>query len=639
MITLFRRFAKSKWAWALFAMLVVGLVVTGGSQMDVFRTLGSQNVIDAGDRSLSPAEFRTEFDRAVDRVVQQSAQAGQPVTREQLIEQGAPAQFLEQQTEDLGFLAWAWKVGIRPGHELIQRQLADFPGFVNQVTGAFDENQYRQTLAAQNFTPQTFERGLRDDEIKRHFGTAVVAGVRPPRLYSALLATENLATRDAHWFVVTPASIGEIPAPTDQQLTGLMDEDADRWQEPEARQGAMVLFTPDQPDEITEDRIRERFEFARSSLSQPERRTFVTFTTRDRAAADRVAAALRAGRTNEQAGQAGGTEPAVYNDSARSVLTDAAIAGLVFGMSPDQVSDPTQTAQGWTVAKLAAVAPGHEATLENSRDQIVQALREADLRQSIYDKVEAFEQARQQGKTLLEAAEQVGARTQELPAITREGVTEDGRRLPAPPQLLEALFTLSEGEDSDVIDAGQSQYFAVRLVSIKPAARLSLDDVRPIVTQQWRQREMARRLSARAEELAQRVRGGEDIAAVARSANLTLVTRQGLGRNQETFEALGQQAATTVLSQSRNVVFVASTQQGQLIGQVTAIHAPDTATAARMSADPRVSQGLTQAFAQDVLGSVSSAASSRVGARNDQARMRAALNIQDDASPAAPAEK
>ena len=38
----------------------------------------------------------------------------------------------------------------------------------------------------------------------------------------------------------------------------------------------------------------------------------------------------------------------------------------------------------------------------------------------------------------------------------------------APPQILQTAYTLSKGGESDVIDAGQGQYFVVRVDDITP---------------------------------------------------------------------------------------------------------------------------------------------------------------------------
>src|SRR5690606_34896157 len=366
MLTAFRSFAKSPWAIGLLVLLALGLMITGGTQLDVLANLGPKQVISAGDRSVSPAEFRTEMDRI--RQMQQE-QSGQAVTFEQLVGDGGElAQYLGQRSQQLGFLAWAWKAGVRPGKELVLRQIRQAPGFFDTVTGRFSEEQYRSVLAQNNATPEMFEEQLRDEVIQRHFGAALAGGVRLPRIYGAVFANQAMETRDGRWFTVTQAMAGTAPAPTEAQLTAFLNENADRLRMPELRAATVVLF--DNPADgaaaISEERIRERFEFRRDALSRPERRTFTTLTAPNRAAAD-----LRAGQSPDAVGQANNLHPARYADAPRSAVSDPAVAAAVFGMNEGQVSDPIEARVGFVVAQLTNVAPGEAATLDSVRDQVV----------------------------------------------------------------------------------------------------------------------------------------------------------------------------------------------------------------------------------------------------------------------------
>ena len=98
MLTAFRTFAKSKWAIGLLVLLGIGLVVTGGSQMDVLANLGPKHVVSAGDRNMSQAEFRAELDRIREQAQQQ---AGRALTFEELIGEGGLRQYLQQKSQQL----------------------------------------------------------------------------------------------------------------------------------------------------------------------------------------------------------------------------------------------------------------------------------------------------------------------------------------------------------------------------------------------------------------------------------------------------------------------------------------------------------------------------------------------------------
>ncbi len=644
MISVFRDFAKSKWAVALFVLLILSFAVVGGSQTDVFKSLGAQHVISAGERSVDANQFRTDFERIRANA---SEQEGRPLTLEDLVTANLHVRYLEAQTQRLGFLEWARRVGIRPDESLIIKRIREIPAFFNQVTGAFDQAQYEQTLAQQNFTPAQLEEEFRDAAVTEHFGSAVQAGIRSPRIFGALVAGRALELRDGRWFTVTQAMAGTTGAPTDAQLTAFMSENAAQLRRPEFRIASVVLFNDAvgaAPPPITEERIVERFNFRKDGLSTPERRTFTTLTVADRAAADRIAAALRAGQSPAAVAEANRIQPAEYAAQPQSAVPDPAIGTAVFGLTSGQVSAPIQGRVGFTVAKLVAVTPGAPATLEGVREAIVTELQDEDAKARVFSRVEAYEKARTDGKPLADAVREIGARIVQLPPFTQDGRLPDGQPMLRPPQILQTAWTLSKGGESDVIDAGQGQYFVLRLDDIQPAALPALADIREPLAQQWTLRENARRLTNKAEELAARVRGGEDIAAVAQSAGATLTNRTGVQQNAESQASLGDGILGGLFGQGRGQVFTGpASETAFVVGRVDAVRAPTAALAAPIADQirPRMAQELVNGAGESLVA----AASRRVKAENDPARAVEALGVTPPAAgattpvaPAAPAQ-
>ncbi len=633
MLSAIRAFAKSKWAIGLLVVMALALVVGGGSQMDVLANLGPKHVVSAGDRNLSQAEFRSEMDRIRDQAQQQ---AGRALDFEELIGEGGLRQYLEQKSQQFGFLNWAWKAGIRPGKELILRQIRQTPEFFDNVTGQFSEDQYQARLTEINVTPEMFEAQFRDQYSTQHYGSALGAGLRLPRIYGAILASQTLETRDGRWFTVTQAMAGTAGVPTDAQLTALMNQSADQLRLPESRTASVVLFDDAGPAAApTEARIEERFNFRRDALSLPEKRTFVTLTAPNRAAADRIAAALRAGQAPADVARANSIQPAEYVDTPRSALGDAAVAGAVFGLAANEVSAPVQAGVGFVVAKVTAIQPGRAATLADVREQVIQELRAEDARAAVYRRVEAYEKARQEGKTLDVAVREVGGRVIQIPPIREDGKLRNGQDItPAlPPQLIQTMWSLGQGAESEVVDMGQGQYFVVRLDAITPAALPPLAAIREPLARQWVLRENARLLAARASALATRVRGGEDLAAVAASVGATIQTGTGLSR--QSAEQNGQGVIAGVFGSARGEAFSQqNTDDTFVIGRTDRITAAVPALAAP------VAEQFRQRMAGDHLNAVGETAirtaAERSKARYDEALARLALGLPAEA-PAAPA--
>jgi peptidyl-prolyl cis-trans isomerase D len=635
MISLFRNFAKSKWAIGLFVMLILSFAVVGGTQTDVFGGLGPKHVISAGDRSVDATQFRADFERIRSNAQEQE---GRALTTEELVEAGVHTRYLEGQTQRLGFLAWAHKVGIRPSEELVLKRIREIPAFFNQITGQFDQAQYEQALAAQSVTPIQLEDEFRDTAVSEHFASAIQAGLRTPRIYGALIAGRALEVRDGRWFTVTQAMAGNAAAPTDVQLTAFLTENAAQLRRPEFRMASVIVFT-DAPGAtvpaIPEARIVERFNFRKDGLSTPERRTFTTLTAPDRAAADRIAAALRAGQSPAAVAEANRIQPAEYAAQPQSAVPDPTVGTAVFGLAAGQVSAPIQGRVGFTVAKLSAITPGAPATLEGVREAVVSELQDEDGKARIYARVEGYEKARQDGKTLLAAVAEVGARIVQLPPFTEDGRLPDGQPMQAPPQLVQNAFALTQGAESEVIDAGQGQYFVLRLDQIQPPALPSLADVRAPLSQQWTLRENARRLTAKAEELAARVRGGEDIAAVAASAGATLQARTGVLQNAETQTALGAGVLGGLFGQGRGQIFTGpASETAFVVGRVDAVRAASAAAAAPLADQirPRLAQDVVEAAGDQLVAAAARASK----AKNDPEAALTALGVTPPAAATAP---
>jgi len=626
MIANFRNFAKSPWAIAIIGLIAISFVVVG-TQADIFASLGPRDVIKAGDRSLTQQEFLADFDQVRENYQEQT---GAPVTVEDLVGQNIHIRYLEGKTQELGFQSWARRVGIRPGKELIVKQIRQIPAFFNQITGQFDEEAYRNVLQEANMTPADLEQDLRDQYVQNHFGASLYAAARVPRIYGAVIANGALERRDGRWFTVTQEMAGTAPAPTDAQLTTFMNENEAQLRRPETRVASVVLFDnpPGQAPEISEEAIVERFEFRKDSLSIPERRTFAVYPAANAEAAQRISTALKAGENP-------GVEPTPYSETPQSAVPDPAVGAAVFGLAQPGVSDPVQTRVGYAVVQVTAIQPGEPATLEGVREAIVQELQAEAATGAEFERVERYEAARNSGMSLEQAVEEVGARILTLPAFTEQGFRADGSQINAPPQIFETAWRLPEGGVSDVIDAGQGQYFVLRLDDIRPAAMPALDDVREILVREWTARENSRLLSAKAEELAARVRAGEDIAEVARSVGATLITRENTLQDQETQEAIGQGVLQGLFGQAKGQVFVQpASQTAFAVGVVDEIRASDVSTVAPIAerARPRITQDLVSGLGDSAIGW----AQVNSKARYDVGAARQALGLPEEA-PADPA--
>lgn len=635
MLTTTRRFAKSWVAYALLGLLILSLVIVGTIQ-DPLRDFGSTAVIRAGDREVSQPQFRGIVDRFN---TQRAEQTGQRFTMQELVDTGGHVQLMEQLAGEEGLFAWIWRAGIRPAEELVASRLRETQAFFDPVTGQFDEEAMARLLAENGMTPADYEADLRDQVAAEHYAAGVAAGMRMPRVYGALLAAYGGETRNGRWIVLSPADAGEIPDPTDAQLTALLNEVADQVRQPELRTVTLVRFTPSQAVddvEVSDAAIAERFEFQRETLGTAETRSFVTLTAANAQAAQGIVRRLRAGEDPAAVARALGIEPVAYADQPRSAVADSGVAQAAFSLQSGAVSDPVQGDLGLVVVKVTEVTAGQPAQLADHRADIEQALRLEAARVRVSELVERFVQLREGGMGLREAAEQAGGEVLTLPPFTQEGALPNGQPMGAPAIIYETAYSTAEGTDSDIIDAGNDEYFAMRVDEVTPARLPTVEEMRGDLTQYWRNRELGRRLQERGNAVAERIRGGEDIAAVARAEGLTLTTREGVGRQAGEGEgALGQGVLEGLFGQGRGQVFSGPADEAGnfVVGVVDRIAPPVAAVAGRQAEQARLPL-TAQAFQQEILPAIQAGARVEVDVRTYPDRAALALGVTPPAEGA-----
>lgn len=640
MLTTTRRFARSWVAYVLVGLLIVGLVVVGAFT-DPFRNLDfSSAVVRAGDREVSQPQFRAIVDRFNE---QRAQQTGQRFTMDELVEAGGHVQLMEQLAGEEGLFAWVWHAGIRPAHDLVLEQIRQQQAFFDPVTGRFDEAAMAQLLAENGMTPAEYEEDLTDQIAAEHYAAGVAAGMRLPRVYGALVAAYAGETRNGRWILLSPSDAGEIPNPTDEQLTALLNEVADQVRRPEFRTVTLVRFTPRQAMDgvtVSDEAIRDRFEFQRETLGTPETRSFVTLTASDAQAGQTIVRRLRAGEDPAAVARSLNIEPVTYADQPRSAVADSRVAQAAFGMQSGAVSDPVQGDLGLVVIKVTEVTAGQEARLEDHREAIEESLRLEQARVRVSDMVERFVQLREGGASLRDAAEQAGGDIVSPPPFTQEGAMPDGQPMGAPSVIYETAYSTAEGSDSDIIDAGNDEYFAIHVDEVQPAAMPSVDDLRGDLTQYWRNRELGRRLQERGNAIAERIRGGEDIAAVARAEGLTLTTREGVGRQPEEGDgALGQGVVEGLFGQGRGQVFSgpADAEGRFVVGVVDRISPPAAVVAGRQAEQARLPL-TAQAFQGEILPAIQAGARSQMDVRTYPDRASLALGVEPPAAEEAEAQ-
>lgn len=630
MLAAFRAFAKSWVAILLFAVLIIAFAVTGtGSFRDVLNRVNvSDAVIVAGSHTVGSADFKRAFDSQKAGLEQQYQQQ---ISLQDAVDHGLDRQILNQLAVREGLAAFLQKIGIRPSSKLVDAQIKTYPEFFNPVSGRFDQQQFRQILGQNNLTEAKFIQGLQDDIAQRHLLTAFGNGLAAPRAYAAMAAIYELESRDIAYFPVDASKVPPPPAPTDAELTGFIKQNAAQLTRPEYRQLTVVHFGPELvtgPVAIDPAKLQKLYDFRKDTLSTPETRSLVQIPARDAAAAQKIASALAQGQNPAAVAKSLGVEAITYDNKPQSVVADRRVAAAAFKMQAGQVA-PVQGDLGVSVVKVLAIQPGHAVTLEQARPALEAELRKDAVAEKVYALTQAYDDAHQKGGTLAEAAQKAGVPVMSVGPVSKQGADLQGRPAAGLNQkLLDTAFSLPAGGESDLVDLGGGQYFAVRVDKVIPPALPTLAEIKPQLTRYWMIREMGKRLEAKADELSARVKKGESLDAVAASlgakvVRIPAVDRRTAGQN----PALPQEVVGHAFAVKPGEAFTAQLSGAAFaVGKLEAVHAGDPAQLGQATEQTRLP--MTQTVSTEFIESAAFYARDRMKVKVDANRARAALGLE-----------
>jgi peptidyl-prolyl cis-trans isomerase D len=629
MLANIRAFAKSWVATILFAVLIVSFVIFGIGNRDTFRGRSSNAVIAAGDRQVSPAQFKRVFDNFRQRLEQQY---NQQITAEVAAENGVDRQVLQGMATQEAFAALLTKLGIVPSDKLVLSQIAKNPAFFDQVTGRFDKAAYAQILARNEVTPAMFEASMRDDMAQAQAGTAIVGGLRTPRAYAALAAIYGLESRNVGYFVVEPTSVPQPAEPTDAQLTSFMQENAARLMKPEFRQLTVVRFSPAQVSAslpVDEAEVKKRFDFRKDTLSTPETRVVIEVPAKDAASAAQAQQRITKGEDPAAVAKSLGVEAITYANKPQSAIPDKKVAVAAFATPVGQVAAVKGDLAPNAVIKVVAATPGKAVTLEQVRPAIEAEIRKDAAADKVYQLTQAYDDAHQGGATLPVAAQKAGVPTQTIGPVTKDGL--DLQHQPVQgltPKLMERAWALSSGGESELEEAGNGEYFAVRVDKIIPAAMPSLAEVRPVLADAWKKRELVNRMQARADELAARVRKGESLDAVAKSAGQSVVQVPAIDKqNARRDQSLSQDMLGKIFTSKPGDAFTAQFSRfAFVVGRLNAVSAGDPVTLARTA--EQIRPQMTQAYLKELGEAAITSGRRKVKVVVDANKARAAIGLE-----------
>jgi len=572
------RNAASTWIAKLLLVLLVASFAFWGISGQIFSDMG-RDVISAGRTSVSMLDYRLAYDRTLSVL---SQQLGTRITREQAVAFGVDNQVLSELASGAVLDEAAREIGLGLSQDRLAELTASDPAF-RGPDGRFDRQQFQFVLSQVGMRPEDYLKNREQVAIRQQIIEAVSDGMDAPQTFLRNLARYRGESRTIE-FVPLPRSLVEpIEEPSDEELASYFEENSENYAAPEYRKIAYVKLEPEDiadPESVTDEQVREYYEGRAERYTQPEKRTIeqIVFPTEEEATAARES--MRTGATFEDLVEMRdlSLEDAELGTFAKNELSDQALAEAAFALPEGGVSEVVEGTFGHVILRVTDVTPEQVTPMAEVADEIRNELALDEASRTLLDVYDTYEDARAGGATMKEAAERLGLEMQVIEKVDRNARDEAGNvisDLPASRDLLSEAFETDTGIENAPINLGANGYLFYEVEDIVPARERDLDEVRDQVVADWKEAEAASRLSERADELAQSIRSGTSLDAVAEEIGQEKQVKRGLKRlaDDSDLGRDGVAAAFNVGPQGVGV-FLNPAGEGRFLFKVTEVFAP-----------------------------------------------------------------
>jgi len=480
---------------------------------------------------------------------QLQALAGEGLELASLDESVLRSQALQQMVEEELLLQAAHGSGMRIGDEQVRAAIQSLEPF--QRDGQFSRELYQRQLRIAGMGPVGFEVRMRRDMLADQWRQGLVESAFVTEAQVRRIASLERQKRDLRYAVIEAGAFRDQIEISDAEIERHYEANPQRYSTPEqVRVAYLELSLEALAAQIpTDDATLEAyFEANEAAYRIPEERSashVLVQVGRDAPESEIQAARELAGQLHARA--LAGESIAELAESAaqgEGPVVEGGETGLVrrgvlppefdealFALEAGAISEPVRTDFGFHVIRVLEIKPGSAPTFEQVREDVARDYRREQAGRLYYEQAERLSNLTfEQPDTLEGAAEELGLEIRRSPLFARDGASEG---IAAEPAVVEAAFStevLLDGTNSEPIELGEDRMVVLRVLEHEPEARQPLEAVREAIRAELLDAALRQRSLERGRELLERLRAGEDPAAVAEAQNLSWEEATGVDR-------------------------------------------------------------------------------------------------------------
>ena len=521
------------WVAQLFiALLVLSFAVWGVS--DVFTGFRSDTVASVGKTSISTTNFARQYDQALQSMTRQM---GQAITPEQAQLFGVPGQVLGRLVTQATLDDTARQFGLGLSNDVLAKEIAEDPAFRGPA-GGFDRLFFTQVLRNNSLSEDQYVRDRHAVLLRYQVSDALVGATVAPDPYLRALHEYRSEERGIDYLQLTAAAAGEIGEPGDADLSAFFEENKAEWRAPEYRALSYFKVVPAdiaKPGDVTDEEARADYDKNIKDYTKLEQRKVSQIHFDVREEADAATTAIAGGKAFDEVATERKLSAADTSLGfvTRDQIIDPKVSEAAFSLTAGSVSGVVESDFGFFIVRVEEVQPEIVKTFEEVKDEIKNRLAVERATKRIIGTYDQVEDARAAGETLAEIAPKIGVQLAKVDAIDRSGNDDKGNKvadLPGSAELLKATFETDVGIENDAVRTEGNGYVWFEVSAVTAERDRQLDEVRDKVVAAWKEGEIEKRLTAKAEEIRARLAGSETIDKVAEELSLELKSASKLTR-------------------------------------------------------------------------------------------------------------
>jgi peptidyl-prolyl cis-trans isomerase D len=493
-------------ATVFFGAIIVSFAIWGIG--DIFRTTAPSTVAEVGGTKISIEQVRNAYNDELQRLGRQFRTVIRP---DQARAFGIDQRVVSNLVNEAVMAEQAKAQGLSVSDQLVARSITENPAFAGP-NGQFDRALFDQALRNIGRSEPQFIQDQRAAMARLHLAEAVAGDLTVPVAAREALHRYDAERRAAAYLTLSPAMAGDIPAPSNEQLQGFFEERKATFRAPEYR--ALSVMALDaaalaKPDAVSEADARQLYEQQKAQYGTPERRTIQQISFPSEAEAEAAAAKIKEGATFEAVATERGVsaQDLELGTFTKAEMLDQTVAEAAFALDQGAVSSPIAGRFGPVLVRVTGIQPEAVRPFEEVAAEIRQELARSRAGAEIESIHDAIEDMRAEARPLADIAKDKGLALVQVPAVDAAGKDKAGNavNLPDAQALLRAAFASDIGVDNEPLRLSGGGYVWYDVTGIDPSREKSLDEVRDQVAAEWREDQVAQRLTEKARQLAERL--------------------------------------------------------------------------------------------------------------------------------------